>query len=163
MRAESRSTVSSSPTGTASCRTIGPLSSVASTKCTMAPPSVPARWASIRAWRLDPRPLTRTPTVFIGVLAPRPSSFEGGVETLRCGKRETSGVCAPRRTMPSFERDARPLHHGADHEARLTPPLERMLDVVKVPGADDHDHADAHVEGTVHLVLRDRPALLSYA
>ena len=56
--------------------------------------------------------------------------------------------------------DAGAGHHGADDEARLAPALEGVLDVVEVLGGDDHDHADAHVEGAEHLVVADAAALL---
>ena len=75
----------------------------------ISPPSAPARRASIRACRLEPRPLMRTP-ISSGVTAGRARSLEG---------------------------DAAARHHGADHEARLAAPLERVLDVVEVLGRHD--------------------------
>ena len=102
------------------------------TTTAISPPSVPARWASMRACRLQPRPLMSTPI-----------------------------LRRARVTARALIRGRRPaLHHGADDEARLAAALERVLDVVEVLGRDDHHHADAHVEGAVHLVLGDGAALL---
>src|SRR5512142_3344471 len=83
----------------------------------ISPPSSPRRAESISACRLLPRPLMRTPM--------RPAA---GATSVLVG-------------------DAVAFDHGADHEARLAAPLERVLDLVQVGGRDHRDHADAHVEG----------------
>ena len=95
-------------------------------------PARPAAAASMRACRFEPRPLTRTPSLF------------------------------SRRAAHSQE-TPEPATTRADHEARLAAPLERVLDLVQVAGRDDDDHADAHVEGAVHLLVGDAPALLDQA
>ena len=104
------------------------------TTTAISPPSSPRRAASMSACRFEPRPLTRTPTFFTGVRAPPAASLVPG--------------------------DARALADGADHEARLPAPLERVLDVVEVARRDDDHHADAHVEGarTSPRPRRPRPS-----
>src|SRR5262249_43139597 len=77
------------------------------------PPSDPPFAASTRAWRLVPRPLTSTPIFFMDA------------------------------ARASLEHDAASAHQGADHEARLAAPLQRVLDLVQVLGTHDHHHADA--------------------
>src|SRR3989304_2642142 len=86
----------------------------------IAPPSSPRFKASIRACRFEPRPLMRTPIVFMTKAPGRKSG-------------------PPASLLPG---DSRASHHVADHEARLGAPLERVLDVVEVRGRDDDHHAD---------------------
>src|SRR3990172_105235 len=137
----------------------------------ISPPSSPFRCASMRACRFEPRPLMRTPIFFIDP-PPCPSPGRGRGPHWQGGSEFSStphpvpphirGRETPwrGRLRRSFEGDAFACDHGADDEARLPPPLERMLHVMEITGRHDRDHPYTHVEDAVHLLLAHRTASL---